>query len=295
MKLWLFVLLFVSTQPLSALELTLGRGVFDLNAELKGMMKTQVDLDITSLSIAQPKTQLFHSAYSWSASVDIFQSATINKVTDFIRQPANSSLPFIDSSADEFVSDVDYIPVPTDYRVYGVDMNVALSRLILEHERGTFNLGVVTGVSMPFMETKNTQRNADVFLDLLETTSTEIITYKLGLSLEGDWQWTEEITTRAAYTLAKQYGCLDNELLGSGIDIEGQYSLFDLSIRWQKEQWPAWIRVLKHGYLTAGYQYVDWDYQQASFSFQQAQITVPTKLDMNFLKSTLYMGVGLRF
>ena len=279
--------------PAHAVEVALGRGGFTTTASLTNVMRADLDLDITELSLSQPAARLGRLPLYWSARLDLFDSGFVNRVTDFASTPLRSDIPFLGGSIDDVAAD--YVPVPADYRIHGIDFNIDLGWPLLETPRGFISIGANTGITLPYMKTRNVKRDANVFLDLLETTSTEIRTYKLGPSLTARWALTPALTLDAHWLLNRQWGTLNNDLLGSGIDIEGSYHRLDLGLRLQPKQWPRGLGWLRHGYLAAGFSQTRWDHDRSSISIRQAAASVPSELDMRFSSTVFSLGVGVSF
>ena len=281
------------TLPAHAVEVALGRGDFTTTASLQGVMRADLDLDITELSLSQPATRLGRLPLYWSARLDLFDSGFVNRVTDFASTPLRRDIPFFGGSADDLAAD--YVPVPADYRIHGIDFNVDLGWPLLETPRGFIAIGANTGITLPYMKTRNVKRDANLFLDLLQTTSTEIRTYKLGPNLAARWALTPALTLDAHWLLNRQWGQLDNDLLGSGIDIEGSYHRLDIGLRLQPKQWPRGFSWLRHGYLAAGFSQTRWDHDRTSINIRQAAASVPSELDMRFSTTVFSLGVGISF
>ena len=279
--------------PANAIEVSLGRGDFTTTASLEGVMRADFDLDITELSLSQPATRLGRLPLYWSARLDLFDSGFVNQVTDFASTPPRGDIPFLGGSADDLAAD--YIPVPADYRIHGIDFNIDLGWPLLDTTQGFIAIGANSGITLPYMKTRNVERDANVFLDLLEATSTEIRTYKLGPSLMARWAPTPALTLDAHWLLNRQWGMLDNDLLGSGIDIEGSYHRLDIGLRLQPKQWPRGLGWLRHGYLTAGFSQTRWDHDRTTVSIQQAAASAPSKLDMRFSSTVFSLGIGVTF
>ncbi|MGV6859635.1 MAG: hypothetical protein ACWA5X_11770 [bacterium] len=276
-------------------EVSLGQGTFNTSASLKGLMRADVDLDVTSVSIRQPSTSLGHSPWRFAGRLDLFQSGTVNSLTDFASTPVTTGLPFIGGSVDDLVDEYTPVPVPADYRVTGADVDLSLAYEVLNGKQGGLNIGVNTGLTAPFMETRHMGSDANVFLDLLDLTKTHIRTYKLGPTVSGFWRLSPALVLNAEWIYNVQSGTLDNDVFDGGVDIDGHYRSLDLNLRIQPQTWPKYLAWMKHGYLTLGYRDAQWDYDKARFSFQQAAVTVPAELDMSFSKTALYAGVGLSF
>ena len=281
------------TLPAHTVEVALGRGDFTTTASLQGVMRADFDLDITELSLSQPATRLGRLPLYWSARLDLFDSGFVNRVTDFASTPLRSDIPFFGGSADDLAAD--YVPVPADYRIHGIDFNVDLGWPLLETPRGFIAIGANTGITLPYMKTRNVKRDANLFLDLLETTSTEIRSYKLGPRLAARWALTPALTLDAHWLLNRQWGRLDNELLGSGIDIEGSYHRLDIGLRLRPKQWARGLGWLRHGYLAAGFSRTRWDHDRTSINIRQATASVPSELDMRFSTTVFSLGVGIGF
>ncbi len=295
MKRNLLLLAVLAAVPASAVEITLGQGSFTTEASLKGMAQAAIDLDITTLSLQQKPNKIKALPFFWSAQLTLFQSDFVNRVTDFASQPVRNDIPFIGGSIDDLASSFTAVPVPADYRVYGMDFNIGIGYPLLDNDQGTFRIGVNSGLSLPFMKTRNMRQDANLFLDLLEATSTEIETLKLGPAIDASWRLAPTITLYGNWIYNHQWGRLDNDLLGSGIGIDGGYSQLDFNIELRSKTWPRYLKWLGKGHLTLGYRHTRWNYDTATFNFQQASADLPATLDMTFEKTVFHAGVGVAF
>jgi hypothetical protein len=216
-------------------------------------------------------------------------------MTDFTSQPVRSDIPVVGSSIDDLAGDSTTVPVPADYRVHGLDLNIGIGYALLDDSRAHLWIGINSGLSLPFMRTRNMGTDANLVLDVLRATSTEIRTLKLGPTMAASWQPSPMLTLRASWTGDHQWGRLDNTLLDSGIDIDGGYSQCDLSIELHSKHWPRALRWLQNGHVALGYHHSRWKFDTATFNLRQASVNTPATLDMAFTQETLYAGIGIDF
>ena len=287
--------LLLASLPSAALDLTVGSGHFDTRASIDGMMSASIDLDITTLSLRQPATPIAGLPLHWSMRLELFQSAYANRVADFVSQPVRTDIPRLGGSIDDLANDFTAVPVPADYHVYGLDLNIGIGHGLLDTDRGSVRIGLNSGVTLPFLRTRNLATDANLLLDVLDTTTTEIQTLKLGPAMTASWQASPVLTLRGSWTYDRQWGRLDNELLASGIGIDGSYWQWDIGVELHSHDWPSGLRWLQNGHVVAGYRRSRWDFDSTTVRLPRASAVVPAMLDMAFTQETLYAGVGIEF
>ncbi len=276
-----------------ALELRLGRGDFAVGASLQGLMSADFSLDVTTLSLAQSPLRIPNTPLALAMRLDYFDSEYMNQVTDFASQGVQTDIPFLGQSIDDVAAQ--FVPVPADYRIHGVNLDASLSYRAVDKSSGYFDVGINTGLTFPFMKTRNMRSDANLFFNLLERFSTELRSYKIGPALAGEWRPAAALAINYSLVMGYQTAQLDNTALGSGVGIDGRYRSWSLAARWLPSRVFSEASWLNQSFIVLGYQASRWDYDKTMVELIGVNYQVPTLLDMDFAHDSLYVGVGFNF
>lgn len=282
------VLLLLATTPTYALDLSYGNGEFGMSSAINPLFKADVTLDINTWSLAEQHKNLGTTNLYYHFNLDYFDSDTVNTFTDFASAPLGIPLPVTGSGIDALASQFTTLPVPADYRMHGVDINVGLGYDLIKQEDKTLGLSVTTGLSTPFMKIRNMRNTANLIIDVLDTFDTHIKTYKFGGGLYADVGLSDTLKLSANGSINYQTGKMDNDIVGSGIDISGTYTHLGLSLKYMPKQ-------LKHFYIVAGYDYNKWNYDSATVSTPVSTVQIPRVMDIDFDSTNTYLGAGYEF
>ncbi len=285
----------MAASSLHALDLRYGRGDFSTDVAIIPLFHGDLDLDIDTWTLSQPHTGIGDTAFFYSARFDYFESSFINQLTDFASLPLMTPFPVTGQSIDDLIDQYTSIPVPADYRIHGTNLDVSLGYDLIRKKQGFLGLGINTGFTFPFMKTRNLQSDANLVLDLLDTFETEIRTWKIGPVVHAGYVPKEGLTLQGMAAWNYQTGRLDNDLLGSGIQIDGDYFTLDLSGRLHLTHLLRESGWMNHWYVTGGYTYSKWNFDGATVHVRSNNISIPRVLDMDFSHSNLYLGLGYQF
>ena len=275
--------------PLYALDISYGKGQFDMKAGISPLFASDISLDINTWRIQeQHKNLSSNRKLYYHFKFDYFNSDTVNRITDFASSPATTALPFLGSSINDLTDQFTQLPVPADYRVSGINFDIGLGYDLIKEPHRTIGVAVNTGLSTPFMRIRNLRNTANLLLDVLDTFDTKVKTYKLGGSLYADYSFNERLKLSASGSVNYQTGEMDNEIVGSGIRIDGRYSTFDISLKYSPES-------LKNAYLALGYNRNQWNYDSSTVNTPVANVQVPRVMDIDFDSDNVYVGVGYTF
>ena len=272
----------------SALELSLGKGDFSMMADINPLFSSDVKISTNIWSLAERHKNIRDSKLYYQFQFDYYSSNTVDKITEFASQPASTPIPIIGSSIDDGIDKFTQIPVPADYQVRGIDFNIGLGYDLIEAPKTTLGIAFNTGLSTPFMKIRNVESTANLVIDLLDTFDTKVKTYKLGGSVYGEYKVSKQLSLIGNASLNYQTGSMENDLLGSSIEVDGTYQTLNLGIRYQ----PSF---LKDFYLTGGYNYKMWDYGSTTVNTPTGGTKVARGMDMDFSLSSLYFGAGYKF
>ena len=273
---------------LQALDLSYGKGSFDSNMSINPFISSDVSLDIDTISLAEEHKKIRNSRYYYHFKLDYFDSDTLNKITDIAKTPLTTPFPVIAGSIDDYIAAHTKMPVPTDYRVHGVDFDIGLGYDLINNDKTSLGVSVNTGISTPFMKMRNIKDSLKSFLGVLNTFDTKIRTYKIGVSGHLQHKINNQLSIAGNASLDLQTGEMDNDLVGSGIDVDGSYMRLNLNLKYLPKN-------MKNIYLTGGYTYNKWDYDSMNIKVPLGRFKVPKNMDVDFESSNLYLGIGYNF
>lgn len=281
-RLLFLIALYSAATSAPAIELRVGKGNFNNQFSLDNALTTDFDLSITNYSLASQHESLYDSRYFLIYDLTVFDSDYVNKVTDFAGSVTNTTLNTFDTN------------IETEYRFYGVDFNMGLGYDLIKSDRGFFGVGVSGGISAPIIASRNpgTQdlSNLDLLLEVLDTTKTKIRTYKIGPVVAAGYRHESGFKLTASYAYNYQTGQIENDYLLSDADVDGYYTMFDISISYEPSK-----NIPKGVYFVIGYNRKSWNYDSASVNVAGLQTAIPSVLDSEFNVSNTYLGVGYRF
>ncbi len=267
----------------NALDLRYGQGDFEWSAGIEGIYESSLTLDDTVVSISEQHQNFPDSNWYYFGNIDIHSSDKLDQVTD-IADSIMDSLPFSPSSI---------APFPSSFEVSGVDFDIGIGYDVVSDERGYLGIGIMTGLSTPFMEMHNYIDAIDFIGDILEETSTEVETYKFGVSVQGAYSLTPNFSIYGTGVYASQTGEMSNDLIDSSFDVSGTYSSFDVGMKY----YPSEVIVDESNfYIKAGYAYKHWNIDDIEANF--AGIAMPDIMSLVTTEMTsdyIYVGIGFSF
>ncbi len=286
-------LLTISTAQ--ALEVRIANGDFDLDGAINPVMEAGFSLPTTTISLAEPHYSIGGSRFFAGFNLDYFSSDTLNRLTDFASTPLTTPIPGFGGSVSDQVATYTRVPVPADYRIHGTNVDLHLGYDLLHTPQGTVSAGINTGISMPFMETRNLQDDANVILELMDSFDTRIRSYKLGPVVTAEWHGVNGLSISGKWIFNLQTGSVDNDLIEGKFDIDGSYHSITLALHYfpGRQFHKPWLP--RNSFVTAGWQRDAWDFDKASVTVQGFTATTPTDLDLSFSHQRLYIGAGVTF
>ncbi len=274
------LLLVVSSSQ--ALDLRYGQGDFEWSGSALGF-ESSVIVDDQIFSINEQHKNISGEPWYYFGNIDIHSSKQLETITD----RADGIFNLLPIHQD------DVALFPTTYELSGFDIDIGAGYDLYEDDRSFWGIGVVTGFSTPFMEMKNYLESAKALNDLLNDTSTDVETYKLGISLQGAYNLAEIFSIYGTAIFAYQTGSLENELIQSSFDVTGTYTAFDIGAKY-------YLTDLSGGdsnfYAKLGYAYKDWTIDDISGSlgaFDVPNLLSVAETDMNI--DYIYLGIGYNF
>jgi hypothetical protein len=276
------------TLPLLALEFTYGKGSFDTQFGLKGVMEYDVSMDVDVYSLREPHFGITKDIFLY-ANLDIYRSKTLDDYASYLDKASDFS-PFGISAGD--VASSMGAPVPVSFEMSGIDFSIGLGYELLKDKNSYLALGLGTGVSMPYIETENMVDNAELFLKILDTTKTDIMTYKLIPSVQGRYEITKGLYLEALLSYGYQFGNITNSYIQGEGDFSGTVLHSDIGISYMPIDDGSFLSRLV---LDMGYRYNDWDTEKMSVEVMDFGHDFSKDFDLGFSSKFFYFGAGLRF
>ncbi len=280
-----------------AMEFRISSGTFNWKMGMP-FMQADFDLDTNIYSISEQHNNFSDSKIYYFYNADIYQSDTMDKMTTFVTKPLTQEIPFFGSFNDA-VAKYTSIPVPADYKIRGVDLNLGIGYDLYHDPKGVIGVGVNTGISMPVMKMQNLQSSAKLTYDLLKSTETSITTYKLGPIIHANYEIAPNVLVYGSFSAGLQTGKIENDWVKSSFDVDGSYTFLDLGLRytpWKSTKDLGWIRLDPKVFFTAGYSYKKWKVDDVKLdAFNIAEFNSGGLFTNEFDVSYFYVGVGYDF
>lgn len=276
----------VTISSAEALEVRYGAGDFDWSGSAFGLIDSTVTLDDKIISISESHANFSDSQWYIFGNIDIHSSDRLDQITDV----ADGIKDYLPSYLDDLVG-ID--PFPSSFELSGIDLDIGIGYDVVHNEDGYFGIGVVTGISTPFMEMNNYIDSYKSYAELLDDTSTDVKTYKLGVSLQAGIKFNPSFMLYTTGIYAMQVGEISNEAIDSSFDVTGTYTSLDIGLEYAVESSSIDSGNL---YFRVGYSYKHWDIDD--IESQVAGILLPdfaSVLHMEMEVSYPYVAIGYRF
>ncbi len=271
------------SSSLLAVELDIGRGVFHYKSSLASILSANCKLDITTLTLRGRDIALPYNLHL-NYSLELYKSKRLDKLTTFFAKPLTYEWPFF-GSIDNAIENYTPLTTPTDYKIRGIDFNIALLYPLLNQNGFFISAGVNGGISMPFMKMDNPMQALKLMLTTLKTTKTRMTTYKIGPALQIQYSYENmDISGFLAYNY--QTGSIRNSFIDSSADIDGSNTLFDLAFAYH---------FTPHIAAHLGFSYKKWDTDDIDVTLLKAFSFHTTAFHNDFSIKNFYLGVSYNF
>ncbi len=282
MKKYILPLLLLSGSA-NALDIKYGQGDFEWKVGVANIMETSIVLDDTVISIGEQHKNFTDSRWYYFGNIDIHSSDTLNEITDV----ADYIVDLFPKSPESFG------PFPSSFELSGVDLDVGIGYDLVQNTQGYLGIGVLTGISTPFMEMHNYIEAAEYISDMLEETSTDVKTYKLGIALQAAYSFTFDLSLYGSAMYAIQTGEMSNDIIDGTFDVDGTYSSIDVGFKYYLTDLSESTSNL---YLKAGYTHKHWEIDEIKMSlYDLPMFEVNTLIDMEMDSDYFYAGIGYNF
>jgi len=279
------------TTSLFAGEVEYGHGTFELTGGFLGLTNTQ-STNISTYSILEQHKNIFSSTWFYKYNFTWYDSDNLVQGQNNFNNLSNSLSSSLPSSI-----------VPSiDYRLQGLDANIVLGKdFIHKDENNYLGLGVLVGVSIPWIDSKKSSNNNDTTssnaMNSLKKSETKLLTYKIGPNITFRKSLGNFFSVYGSGTYAYQTGTMKNNYANADLNVDGIFQSYDFGIRFQALSLNykyGWITISPRLYATLGYRYTSWDLNDVNIDISGLN-TQFSATDFNMNTSVGYFGVGYSF
>ncbi len=281
----------LSWSVLSALDISAGKGTFDFQMDLKPVLRFDAALDVDIVSIKEPFFPIYDRFYLYG-NIDIYRSRTLDGYASYADGAADFD-PFGISMSD--AADAAGVPQPATFEMRGLDLLVGLGYTLFRNAGGSvIGIGIGSGVSMPYMETKHMLRDAQTLQEYLEKTQTQITTYKIVPSLQGRWYLNRFVFFDGGIAYGIQKGKMTNDYINGDADFSGTVLHSDVSMHFLPF---AGSKSFSGISFEAGYRYNEWNVDTMKVSVIDSRLShdFAGEAGIGFTSSFWYIGAGWTF
>ena len=265
---------------LSAAEFEYGHGKFYLKGGFAAL-NSEISADVSTYSLVEQHKNIFSDWFykyniTWISSDDMTQA----------QSNLSSAVSWLPSSVTSLA---------VDYKIRGLDANVVLGRDLFKNARSYIGAGVLLGVSVPSVESDNSNSSGSV--DILKDTDTKITTYKLGLNVTGNTAFNRFVSLYGSGSYAYQTGRVKNSDVDVSTDANGNYMDFDIGIRFtpfSAKYKAGFLTLSPKLYATLGYRYQYWQLNDIKVNVTGVDLTYSGS-DLKMKDSVAYVGIGYSF
>lgn len=261
-------------------------------------MDASFDLDINVLSIKNSHDNFSDGNLYYFYDADIYGSDFADKLTTLATYPVTYNIPLF-GSINDAIADYTPVPVPSEYKVRGFDINLGVGYDVYHKENSYFGIGVTTGFTMPVMKMKNLLKTAEMTYNILDATKTTMLTYKLGLAVHSGIEITPELLLEGSASIGYQTGYVKNDWFNSSFDADGNFKTLNIALKYtpfKTETNLAGIKVEPQLYFTLGFTHRSWDMDKAKVNMGNVfSVESFGMADVGFTTNYTYVGIGYNF
>ncbi len=267
------VLILTLLTTIYSVEFTSSKGTYNIKAGMFGIYGT-LSTDVNIYSIKEPKYKLDNNWF-YGYDISIYNSQSLIKIEDTISS---------------------FFPLDIAHKVGGLDINLQAGKDIYRQDDSSFGVSVVTGISMPWINTDITQEIISNLWDLSKATQTTLNTYKFGVGANMEKKLYNNISIGARGVYAYQTGTIENDIINSSFEADGVYKEIDLSIVGiNRENIDLGIITLPANiYTTLGYRYKSWRLDDTNIDVMGIGMGFSAG-DFDMSLDEVYLGVGYKF
>jgi hypothetical protein len=281
------VVLLILTSFVFGGEFDFGNGQFRLKGGFLGLNKEKTT-SVISYSISQQHKNIFSTDFFYKYNISWYQSSEIKNAQQTVSVYSNNILTALTT------------PV-TDYKYEGLDVNLILGRDVYKNDNFIASIGVLGGISIPWIESKKDSDNDDTIssyiLNAMKKSKTKIFTYKLGMSVITKMDLNKYFKCFISGSYAYQTGYIKNDYANVDERINGSFSEIEANLRYipfsfTKRIW--FITFSPKFYITAGYKFSKWIINDLAIDISGNNLKF-SKSDLEMSISIGYLGFGYDF
>jgi len=279
----------------TASEIRYGHGTYTLNGGFLGLTSRHTT-DISSYSLVEQHKNIFKTRGYYAYNITWYDSDTLvqNQQTLETGVSQTNSLIPLGTSATQ-------VQVPgLNYRYEGLDAQGVIGYDIYHKgENDFFGVGLLVGISLPWIDTQKSSdsQNDSTFTDMYEKSKTEIMTYRVGPSIEGRTSLGKFFSIYASGTVAYQTGSIKNDYARTNVNVDGWFTALDTGLRFQALSYDKelfGITISPRLYADLGYRYSYWELKDIAIDTSGIGTTF-NKSTMEMSTSVAYLAIGYSF
>lgn len=266
-----------------ALDIRYGQGDFEWSTSIKKVIDSSVILDDKIFGINEQHQNFDDSTWYYFGNIDIHSSKKLDTITEITGEIVNI-VP---------IDENDLAPFSSSFEVSGMDLDIGIGYDIYQNQKSFFGVGLMTGISTPFMEAYNYVDSTNALYNLLKDTSTNLDSYKFGITMQGAYNLATILSIYGSGSLALQTGTMSNEILRSSIDMTGLYSSFDVGFKYYLTDLSG---NESDFYAKVGYAYKNWQVDDMNIDAGDSDlIDVASTVETEMTSDYIYLGIGFNF
>lgn len=277
---------------LNASEFQYAKGTMDIKGGFIGLDST-INADISTYTLTEKHKNIFSTTWYYHYDFTWYDS----------KKMLNGQQSF-NSTSSTLLGSTGYIPA-INYRLQGLDANLVLGKDLYHKDKRTFfGLGLALGISLPWIDSdsdssnnNNTTKYAKDAMKAMKKSKTQILTYKIGPSINASYAFSKYVMTYLNAMIAYQTGSIKNDYLNSNSHTDGIFQEYDAGIKMQpfaKDFHTKYITLSPRIYATLGWRYVSWKLTDVKLDVTGANVPLP-QTDFNSNSSMGYFGIGYDF
>jgi len=187
-----------------------------------------------------------------------------------------------------------------DYRPQGLDCNFVFGKDIVHKSENDFiGLGLMLGISLPWIDSEKSSSNddslSDDLMDAMQSSKTKILTYKVGPNISLSKGFGKYISIYASATYAYQTGTMQNDYVDTKFTVDGIFEEYDAGVKIEPFAYDhkfGWFTLSPRLYATFGYRYSSWVLNDIALDITGANLNfAATDFTMKLLWDTLVWDI----
>ena len=195
-------------------EFEFGNGKINIKGGFIGLDFSK-KVDIKSYSLVEKHKNIFGSSFFYKYNLSYYQSK--NLIT-----------------AQKTISGITPITIaPIKYKYEAVDFNLVLGKDLVTKNHSFISSGVLLGISIPYIDSgsSSSSNNNSTIVKVLKKSKTKMLTYKIGLNLNGKYEFNKYFSFFVSGSYAYQTGYVKNSYVNVDTSANGVYNDFNINFR----------------------------------------------------------------